>query len=163
VRVFVLSPYHTGSHRQWAEGYRSASAHQVHLVTHEGAFWTWRLTGGFVTMADEVRHAIERHGRPDVVLATSMLDLAGLLGLLRADLAGAPAALYVHENQVTYPALGRTKVEAFHGLVNWTSLLAADAVAFNSQFHRDAFFDALPGLLRSFPDRRHDHLIEQVR
>jgi glycosyltransferase involved in cell wall biosynthesis len=35
-------------------------------------------------------------------------------------------------------------------------------VAFNSQFHRDSLFAALPGFLNSFPDRRHHHLIESV-
>jgi glycosyltransferase involved in cell wall biosynthesis len=162
VRVFLLSPYHTGSHRQWAEGFRSASRHEVVLVTHEGRFWTWRLTGGFVTMAEEVRAAAARCGRPDVLLATGMLDLAGLLGLLRGAFCDVPAALYMHENQVTYPKTGRTKSEASPGLANWTSVRAADSVAFNSAFHMESFFDALPGLLRSFPDRRHDPLIPPV-
>jgi len=163
VRVFLLSPYHTGSHRQWAEGYRAASRHEVVLVTHEGQFWTWRLTGGFVTMADEVTAAAARHGAPDVLLANGMLDLAGLLGLLRRRLADVPAALYMHENQVTYPRAGRTKREAYYGLVNWTAVLAADTVAFNSDFHRDSFFAALPGLLRSFPDRSHEPKVPSAR
>lgn len=161
MRVFLLSPYHTGSHRQWAEGYREASRHDVTLVTHEGRFWTWRLVGGFVTMAEEVR-AAARRGRPDVLLGTSMLDMAGLLGLLRRDLPDTAAALYMHENQVTYPATGRTRTHAYHGLVNWGAMLAADGVAFNSAFHRDAFFAALPGLLGSFPDRRHEGLVQSV-
>jgi glycosyltransferase involved in cell wall biosynthesis len=159
VRVYLLSPYHTGSHRQWAEGYRSASRHDVVLVTHEGRFWTWRLTGGFVTMAQELRDALARHGPPDALLATSMLDLAGLLGLTRREVGGTPVALYLHENQVTYPQSGRTRTEAFHGLINWAAVLAADSVAFNSEFHRESFFSAVPGLLRSFPDRSHEELV----
>jgi glycosyltransferase involved in cell wall biosynthesis len=113
-------------------------------------------------MAGEVRQAVAEHGPPDMVLATSMLDLAGLLGLLRRELTGVPAALYLHENQITYPAVSRTKEQSFHGLVTWASLLAADRVAANSAFHRDELFTALPGLLRSFPDRRHDHLVDDV-
>jgi glycosyltransferase involved in cell wall biosynthesis len=65
----------------------------------------------------------------------------------------------MHENQVTDPATGRTKAQAHLGLVNWTAVLAADAVAFNSAFHRDSFFAAVPGLLRAFPDMRHEHLV----
>lgn len=163
MRVFLLSPYHTGSHRQWAEGFRSASRHEVVLVTHEGQFWTWRLTGGFVTMAEEVRATAARHGRPDVLLATGMLDFAALLGLLRDGFSDIPTALYMHENQLTYPKTGRAKAEAHYGLVNWTSVLAADSVAFNSAFHLDSFFAALPGLLRSFPDRRHNTAIPSAR
>ncbi len=162
MRVLLLEPYFTGSHAQWAEGYQAASRHDVTLLTHEGQFWKWRLDGGFVTMADEVRAHVDRAGRPDAVLATSMLDLAALLGLLRSQLHGVPVALYMHENQITYPETGRTRVEARHGLATWSSLLAADAIAFNSEFHRDALLRALPGFLRSFPDRRHDGLISSV-
>jgi len=162
MNIFLLEPYFTGSHRQWAEGYRAHSAHEVHLITHEGQFWKWRLQGGFVTLAEDLREAVVRHGPPDALLATSMLDLAGLGGLARRDLEGVPTLLYMHENQVTYPATGRTRRDVAHALANWTSVLAADAVAFNSDYHRDAFFAALPGFLGSFPDRRHSHLIEGV-
>ena len=133
------------------------------LVTHEGQFWKWRLGGGFVTIAEEFADAVAEHGPADLVLASSMLDLAGLLGLARRTVGKAPAAVYFHENQVTYPATGRTRVEAAQGMVNWSSLLAADGAAFNSDFHREAFFDALPVLLGAAPDRRHDHLIPAVR
>ena len=163
MNIFLLEPYFTGSHRQWAEGYRDNSAHQVHLVTHEGQFWKWRLQGGFVTLAEELRKAIADHGKPDLVLATSLLDLAGLLGLARRELAGVPALLYMHENQVTYPVVGRTKRDPTHALANWTAVLAADAVAFNSEFHRGAFFAALPDFLGSFPDQRHHYLLDGAR
>ncbi len=163
VHIYLLEPFFAGSHRQWAEGFRDHSAHEVHLVTHEGQFWKWRLGGGFVTIAEEFADAVAEHGPPDLVLASSMLDLAGLLGLARRTVGDAPAAVYFHENQVTYPATGRTRVEAAQGMVNWSSLLAADGAAFNSAFHREAFFDALPVLLGAAPDRRHDHLIPTAR
>ena len=92
-----------------------------------------------------------------------MLDLAGLLGLARRAVGTTPAAVYFHENQITYPSLGRTRAEAAVGMANWGSLLAADGVAFNSAFHREAFFEALPVFLGAYPDRRHGHLIPDVR
>ena len=163
VRIYLLEPFFAGSHRQWSEGFRDHSAHEVHLITHEGQFWKWRLGGGFVTIAEGLAVSVADHGPADLILASSMLDLAGLLGIARHTVADAPAAIYFHENQVTYPATGRTRVEAAFGLVNWSSLLAADGVAFNSAFHRDAFFDGLPVLLGAAPDRRHDHLIPAAR
>lgn len=159
MRIFLLEPYFTGSHRQWAEGYRAHSRHEVRLVTHEGRFWKWRLRGGFVTIGRELEEAAAIHGSPDVLLATSMLDLAGLMGVGRRTV---PAALYMHENQVTYPAAGRTRVEADYGLINWFSALAADAVAFNSVFHRDAFFAGLRTLLNAAPDHKHLGLVAGV-
>ena len=162
MRVYLLEPYLTGSHRSWAEGYAAHSGHEVHLVTLPGQFWKWRQTGGFVTLAGRFRRAVEQHGPPDVILATSLLDVAGFLGLTRDLTAGVPVALYLHENQITYPEAGRTRVEDRHGLLSWTSLVAADAIAFNSEFHRDALFGALPDFLGSFPDERHLHLIDSV-
>ncbi len=162
MRVFLVEPYLTGSHRQWAEGYARHSRHEIHVIGHEGRFWKWRLAGGFVTIAEELEAAVADVGRPDVILATSMLDLAGLLGLVGRRLGTVPALLYMHENQVTYQAAGRTRAEAGHGLVNWSSLLAADAVAFNSEYHRRSLFESLPGFLHSFPDRRHEHLVAAV-
>ena len=163
VRIYLIEPYFSGSHRQWAEGLRDHSRHNIHLVTHEGQFWKWRLGGGFVTISEALRQAISDNGRPDLLLASSMLDLAGLLGLARRNVGDTPAAVYFHENQVTYPAIGRTRVEAALGMINWSSLLAADGAAFNSTFHRDAFFDEVPTLLGAYPDRRHNHLIPGVR
>jgi glycosyltransferase involved in cell wall biosynthesis len=163
VKVYLLEPYFTGSHRQWAEGLQRHSAHRISLLTHEGQFWKWRLQGGAVTMAGALAAAVEEQGPCDLILASSMLDLARLLGLAREAASGAAAAIYFHENQVTYPAVGRTRVEVALGLTNWVSLLAADGAAFNSSFHRDAFFSALPGFLRAQPDRGHEHLIGTAR
>ncbi len=163
MRVYLLEPYSSGSHRQWAEGLRRHSRHDIHLVTHEGQFWKWRLTGGYVTIAEALREAIGAGGPPDLLVGSSMLNLAGLLGLTRDVVGDAPAAVYFHENQVTYPAVGRTRTEAALAMVSWASLLAADGAAFNSTFHRDAFFAGLPAFLGAYPDRRHDHLIPDAR
>ena len=162
MRIFLASGYHSGSHRSWAEGYSDASRHEIHLVTLPGSFWQWRLTGGFVTLADGIEQAARLHGPPDVLLTTSMVDVAGLRGLLASRLGPVPTALYMHENQITYPAVGRNRTERTYGLVNWTSLLAADAVAFNSEFHRTALVGALPAFLREFPDEPQDEHIGAV-
>ena len=152
LRVLLLSPYHTGSHRQWAEGLSAASRHDFTLITLPGQFWKWRLSGGAPAVADGVRGAVAAGGPPDIVLATSMTDLAAVVGLSRPVLDGIPIALYMHENQITYPVAGRTRAEHRLALISWHSMLAADAIAFNSGFHRDAVGKALPGLLRAMPD-----------
>jgi glycosyltransferase involved in cell wall biosynthesis len=47
-------------------------------------------------------------------------------------------------------------------MINWTSMATADRVLFNSEFHRSAWFEALPTFLGRFPDERHAHLVEAV-
>ncbi len=162
MRLFLASSYHSGSHRAWAEGYAAHSRHKVHLVTMPGSFWQWRLTGGFVGLAAGIEEAADRFGHPDALLTTSLVDLAGLRGMVSRRLGSIPTAIYMHENQITYPAISRSRTERNYGLINWTSLVAADSIAFNSDFHRRSLLAALPGFLNEFPDeRQHSHL-EQV-
>ena len=155
MRIFLVEPYLTGSHQAWAEGYARASRHDVHLVAHDGRFWKWRMQGGPVTLAAQIDEAVAAGGQPDVVLASSMTDLAGLLGIARRHLAGAATALYMHENQLTYPLSPRDGSDATYPMTQWKAMAAADLVLFNSSFHRRVWFEAVPGFLGQFPDYRH--------
>lgn len=152
MHILWLDAFHGGSHAAVSQGFQRHSRHHVTLLTLSPAGgWRWRMRGAAITFAREVR----RRALPpvDLIVATDMLDLATFLGLTR-DLPGTPAvALYMHENQLTYPLPpGRTRDLAFPW-INYTSALAADTIFFNSAFHRDSFFAALPDL----PGRYHDH------
>ncbi len=156
LQVLLLEPYFTGSHAAWAEGYRRHSRHAVRILEMEGQFWKWRMHGGAVTLA---RRFLDGGIRPDVILATDMLDLTTFLALTRPETAGIPVALYFHENQITYPWSPGDRDVSFrrdrhYGFINYTSALAADVVFFNSEYHRKAFLDELPRMLRHFPDHR---------
>jgi glycosyltransferase involved in cell wall biosynthesis len=162
--IWLLSPYHTGSHKQWAEGYQAHSRHRVTLVTMEGSFWKWRMMGGAVELADQARRLLAEGAIPDLVLATDMVNLPAWLGLMRRDLpAATPIVLYMHENQITYPWRPGEPRDLNYGLINWQSQLAANRVIFNSRHHHDAWFDELPRLLKHFPDYNHLEQIDAVR
>jgi glycosyltransferase involved in cell wall biosynthesis len=69
----------------------------------------------------------------------------------------------MHENQLTYPLPeGRTR-ERGYAHINYLSALAADRVVFNSRFHRDEFFEALPVFLRAYPDFTNLHTVATLR
>lgn len=165
--VLVVEPFFTGSHEVWAEGWRANSRHELHLLTQPGTHWRHRMMAASVPLAEATRDHVARHGRPDVVVASDMVDLAGYLGLCREELAGVPAVVYFHENQLTQP----TSPNGVGGLrdrhlawTNWRSLLAADAVWFNSNWQRDSMCEALEGLLAAGPagdDQR--ALLERAR
>jgi glycosyltransferase involved in cell wall biosynthesis len=160
--VLLLEAHHGGSHRQWAEGVAAHSRHDVRLLTHAGGFWKWRMHGAAVTLAREA-DALARDGwTPDVVLASDMVNVAAFLGLARRSCGSAAVALYMHENQLTYPLPDGAARDDSYAMTNWVSMCAADVVVFNSEFHRREWFDALPGFLRRFPDHRHSALIEGV-
>lgn len=170
MRIALLSPYHTGSHRAWADGYQKASRHDVSLETLTGQFWKWRMHGAAPDLAARTPSAAED---ADVVLATDILDLATYVGLSRRNKPPVPIALYFHENQLTYPlsddpcrgAMRRQRGERdlHYAWINYTSLLAADLAVWNSRHHLEEFFDELPRLLRHFPDARERLPIETLR
>lgn len=163
MRILLVEPWLTGSHQAWAEGFARRSAHEVHVVAHQGAYWRWRLRGGALTLAERAAEVVAAHGPPDVVLASSMLDVAAFAGLSRTWLGRTPVALYLHETQPARAALTGEPIDDDMAYRNWTSMVAADHVFVNSAFHRDALFGALPELLLRPPDERHDHLLAGVR
>ena len=161
MRILLVSPYHGGSHRAWAESYRRYSQQTVTLLTLPACFWKWRMHGGAVTLAR--RFLADGEGeRPHLVLATDMLDLTTFVALTRRRLGRIPLALYMHENQLTYPLPedGRTgpmrrqlgERDRHYAFVNYVSMLTADLVLFNSRYHQDSFLSVLPRFLKHFPE-----------
>ena len=162
--VWLISPYHTGSHRAWALGYARHSRHDVRLLTMAGRFWKWRMQGGALELAAVARQRLAAGELPDAILATDMLNLPAWLGLLRRKLPpDVPTILYMHENQLTYPWRPGEKPDLTYAMINWLSQVAADRIVFNSKYHRDSWFAEAPRLLKHFPDYNHLALVEQVR
>ncbi len=160
MRILLLEPYDTGSHAVWMRGYQAHSTHEVRILSLEGQFWQWRMLGGAVTLAQQFRAL---GWTPDLLLASDMLDLTTFLALTRPQTAHTPTALYFHENQLTYPVGPRQKLQQHYAFINYASALAADAVFFNSAFHRDIFFDELPRLLKHYPDHTNLHTVDELR
>ena len=160
MKVLLVSPYHGGSHQAWAEGLRKYSRHEVDWLALPDRFWKWRMHGGAVTLAR--RFLVDEVDVPDVVLATDMLDLSTFAALTRHKLGAVPLVLYMHENQLTYPLPADRKIgpmrrqlgerDQHYAFVNYASMLTADRVLFNSHYHRDSFFAALPNFLKHFPE-----------
>lgn len=121
------------------------------------------MQGAALTLASEINALVASWGRPDVALVSDMVHLPALLGFTRDALRDVPVVLYMHENQMTYPVPEGVEVDHTYGMTNWLSMAAADAVVFNSEYHRAAVFTALPKLLRRFPDYRHTDHLDRVR
>ena len=160
MRILLLEPYCGGSHRAWAEGYAAHSRHDVTTLALPARFWKWRMQGGAVTLAEQARAL---PARPDLILASDMVNLPAFLGLARDVLVGVPAVLYCHENQLTYLFPPGQKRDLTYGMINWLSMLAAERVLFNSQYHLEEWFEELPRLLKHFPDYGHVQRIAEVR
>jgi glycosyltransferase involved in cell wall biosynthesis len=159
VNILFLDAFHGGSHAAFARGFQQRSAHAVELLTLPGVAWRWRMRGAAVTFA---RQTAVIDVKPDVLLATDMLDLATFLALTRASTCRLPVVVYFHENQLTYPVPANRQRDRHLAFTNVTSALAADLVLFNSEFHRADFLRELPSLLKQFPDEHEFGIVEQI-
>ena len=162
LEVVVVEPWYGGSHRAWADGLVRHSKHQIRLVTHPDRFWRWRLRGGAVTLAAGLRSDIGAHGRPDVLVVSSLVHGAALLGLARRSIEAVPVVAYVHESQLRYPTIDGRAPDTDATMANWQTLLAADAVWWNSAYHRDTVLEALPTFLDAAPDLPQSGLVAAV-
>ena len=163
--IWLLSAYHTGSHAAWATGYARHSRHHVRLLALQGRFWKWRMQGGARALAAQAHAQLdEGEAWPHAIMATDMVNLPAWLAFMRRRLPPAtPLLLYMHENQLTYPWPAGERRDLTYAVINWQSMLVADAVAFNSAFHLESWFDELPRLLKHFPDYNHLGDVAAVR
>lgn len=164
MNICLVEPFFSGSHRQWAEGFKKHSKHSIEILKLPGRHWKWRMHGGAVELA---RKFNELEAKPDLILVTSMLDLTTFLALTREKSSGVPAACYFHENQLTYPWSPqdrdkKSKRDNHYSFINYTSALAANKVFFNSKYHMESFLGALPKFLNQFPDKQGKDNIELI-
>jgi len=150
MQVLMLNAYHGGSHAALVEGWRQHSRHTFDLLTLPAHDWKWRMRHGAITFAERVNAKAAAGQRWDALWCTDMLNLAEFRGLC-PSLRG-PSVVYFHENQLTYPVQHPDPRDLHFALTNFTSALAADAVWFNSAFHRDEFLGALRDGLKRMPD-----------
>lgn len=149
--IFIVEPFFGGSHRAFAEGLAAHSRHETTIISLPGRNWKWRMRGGAPLLAERAKEA---GGKPDVLFASSMLNLAEFRGLAGRDLSQLPSILYFHENQLTYPLPDSEKRDLHFAVTQITSILAADFIVFNSRYHRREFTAALPALLAALPDHK---------
>lgn len=165
MKVLLVEPYFTGSHKSWALEFAQFSSHEVKIISLSGHYWKWRMHGGAVTLA---RKFLSLDFRPDLILVSDMLDLTTFLSLTRHATSDIPTAVYFHENQLTYPWSPSDKDIIYkrdnhYGFINYSTALAADHVFFNSRFHHDAFLGELPNFLIGFPDNNELRSVEEIR
>ncbi|MHC4370622.1 MAG: tRNA-queuosine alpha-mannosyltransferase domain-containing protein [Planctomycetota bacterium] len=98
-----------------------------------------------------------------MLFCSDMLNLAEFVGLAPLEIARLPRVIYFHENQLTYPVRIESERDCHFAMTNFTSTLAADAVWFNSQFHKDSFLNAMETFLKSMPDYQPVEAIENIR
>ena len=150
MKILFLEPFYTGSHRYFAEGLQKESSHEITIVSLPGRFWKWRMRGASLEF---IRKGISLQ-QYDLVLAGNLMDLAVWKALQPSY--PIPLILYVHENQLAYPVKEGEIRDFQYGWTDYTNLLCADTIIYNSLFNKASFFGELKTLISRLPDCRPD-------
>ncbi len=145
--IWLLSAYRSDSHASWADWLVTFfDDFRWHKLELPGRHFRWRIRGNPLSWLHQLPEE-----KPDLILATSMVDLATLKGL-HPRLANVPCIYYFHENQFSYP-ISKNQVDSVEPkMVQLYGALAADKLVFNSAYNRDSFFTGIDKLLKRFPD-----------
>lgn len=152
LRIAIIEPFYSGSHKTWVDELIHFLPHSVVSYTLPGRFWKWRMSAGAIELAHKVNNGNESI---DVFLVTDMLDVATFKGLLAVKYQQVQIVLYMHENQVVYPYQTDEKQKNWdrhYGLINYKSILCANQVWFNSNFHKDVFTTEMSDFLAIMPE-----------
>jgi glycosyltransferase involved in cell wall biosynthesis len=160
LKILLLSAYDAGSHQQWRQTLCEMFAHcHWTCLTLPARHFAWRVRGNSLSWAFNHRH--ELTDNYDLVIATSLTDLASLRGFV-PTLAGIPTLVYFHENQFAYPPSADQHTSVEPAMVNLYSALCADHVAFNSEWNRRSFLLGAQQLLAKLPDHVPPGLTELI-
>ena len=161
MKILLLSPYDAMSHQYWHQRLRAdldaLLSAAVVLVTLPARYFSWRFRGNSLTLAHDER----LQSKFDLVIATSMTDLAALLGMA-PHLSGVPVVLYFHENQFAYPDPNEVH-QIERQVTSIYSAIAATALVFNSRFNRESFMQGAAALLKKMPDGVPNGVVEQLQ
>ena len=163
MRILALEPYYGGSHQAFLDGWITHSRHQWTVLSLPPYHWKWRMRHAAITMARQLRHPPHQGQEWDVLFCSDMLNLAEFRGLAPRPIANLKSCLYFHENQLTYPSQQPRDWDYHFNFTNFTSAIAADAIWFNTAFHRDEMLAALVDFLHRMPDHQPLEEIDLIR
>ncbi|MAH65785.1 MAG: hypothetical protein CMJ27_05275 [Phycisphaerae bacterium] len=158
-RILAFQPWDGGSHRAVRRAIERHAGHEWTFRTMPGRGPRWRLRLAGLAFATEERRRSRVGESPeaDAVFATGMLSLSDLRATLPPRLRDRPHVLYMHENQIAYPASPRTRTrdrerDTHLAFTNLASIEAADRIIWNSAWNRGSFIDGMEELLAHAPE-----------
>jgi len=147
--IWLLSAYRSDSHAAWADWLVTTfKDFQWFKLELPGRHFRWRIRGNPLSWLQQLPEK-----NPDLILVTSMVDLATLKGL-HPRLANIPCIYYFHENQFAYPVSKQQVKSVEPKMVQLYGALAADKLLFNSAYNRNSFLEGVEQLLKKLPDEK---------
>lgn len=161
MRVLLLSAYDAGSHRYWHDGLvKNLNQFDWTRLCLPPRYFNWRIRGNPLSWFIEQKSTLTRPY--DLLIATSMVDVATLKGLI-PSLAATPTLVYFHENQFAYPPSSNQFKGIEAQMVTLYNALAADRIVFNSSFNRDTYLTGIDNLVLKMPDHCPKKISDQLQ
>ena len=150
--ILVLEPYYGGSHKSFLNSLERELGFDFIYLTLPARKWKWRMGYSALWFAEKIC----KNKNCDLILCSTFVDVAAFLGLAPAWVRSVPVYTYFHENQFAYPNQIHDKRDAHYPLINFTSGLASDGLAFNSKYNLSTYLAGCRRLEKMAPDMRHD-------
>ncbi len=143
-RILLIEPYYGGSHKRFIDGLTRHLEACFTLLSLPARKWKMRMQLAAPWFIEELARFPSAGRSFDIVLFSSFIDVAvfrALTGRLAGWNPGCRYLTYFHENQFSYPGfLDKHTTHQFTS-INFTSALASDSIAFNSNFNRTTFLE----------------------
>ena len=49
LKILLIEPFYSGSHKSWADNYAQNSVHSISIISLKGIYWKWRMHGGAIS------------------------------------------------------------------------------------------------------------------
>jgi len=161
-KALLLSAYDAESHRHWHQLLtNSITEYEWTAISLPARHFFWRVRSNGLSFALDHRERLSIGY--DVLVATSMLDLATLRGLI-PELATVPALVYFHENQFEYPLRDTASESRILNaqLSSIVTALCANRVLFNSEYNRRSFLSGTRQFIKQMPDGLSPNILHNI-
>ena len=161
MKILSLQPFFGGSHRNFNDGWIQHSQHHWTVLALPDRSWKWRMRHAPLEFARQI-DALKSQGHSwDAIVTTDMLDVATFKGI--TDIGPTPLTVYFHENQFAYPVKEQSRSVLHYAFTNFTTMVAANQVIFNSQFNMDSTLEGATEVLKRFPDYQPLERLDEIR
>lgn len=165
-RVLILEPYYGGSHKLFLDGLQRSVEAEYLLLTLPARKWKMRMQLAALWFVQELKKMDQEERGFDTVLCSTFVDVAVLRSLLVSVAGWNPAAriiTYFHENQFAYPGQTVDPTLRQFTAINFTTAMASDYCAFNSNYNLETFLSAIESSLKRATDMKLTGCVQEIR
>ncbi|BHH82998.1 tRNA-queuosine alpha-mannosyltransferase domain-containing protein [Desulforhopalus sp. 52FAK] len=164
-KILILEPYFGGSHKHFLEGLMKTVDAEYVILSLPARKWKMRMQLSAQWFVEQLEGFEPQKRQFDTVLCSTFIDVAVFRALV-CRLPGwntlAKICLYFHENQFAYPNRTDDKSLYHFTAINFNSALAADSIAFNSEFNRASFLKGCKRYLKFASDMKFTGLLDKM-